>query len=377
MRPIVDTALLTEEEWLTYRDHAALDKTDPNWVPFAVGGSDTGPALNISPFGDPAKLRAKKLGLLKDKKTNQYQLLMGHLAEPISAYLFEERINDYTLSKENNVYRIPCTGNGKYEVWQDTWMYQHDDYPWALANFDRRYRRPDGSEGILELKTTNWRMAEKWKDGEYPSYYESQLRFYMAVANVQYGAFCCMSGFNPDSECFIVEIERDFEKEAELFAVLQELIDDLNSGKVPSFDDVDVEDALADLALMYPEATVDADCELSAAMFGRMFEDYVATEAKIKELKRQIDAHAQKQDMYKVKIQTALGVCANGICEVQNDDGSSTIYKASWSNRGSRSCKFGALEEKYPDAYAECVTESTSRTFKVSEVKPKTKKSKT
>ena len=373
--PIVDTKDLTEEEWLGYRDHAALDKTDPKWVPFAVGGSDTGPVRNISPYGDREKTRAKKLGMIVDKKMNQYQLLMGHLAEPISAYLFEERINDPTLSKEQNVYRIPCAGNGKYEVWQDTWMYQHADYPWALANFDRRYRRPDGSEGILELKTTNWRYADKWKDGGYPPYYESQLRFYMAVADVQYGAFCCLSGFNPDGECYIVEIERDLEMEKELFADLQEFIDELHSGKVPSIDDLDVESALADLALFYPEATL-GDFELDSRKYGAILTEYARNDAKIKDEKKVLAALEAGQDAMKVKLMDALGEHEGAFCEVPRDDGTVTVYKVSWTNRSSRSCKFGMLAEKYPDAYEECVTEGNSRTFKVGEVKPKASKKK-
>ena len=67
-------------------------------------------------------------------KANQNQLIMGHLLEPIAAYWYQQK-----------------TGNTVYD---DTYMYQHADHPWALADFDRRFtRKEDNAPGILECKS--------------------------------------------------------------------------------------------------------------------------------------------------------------------------------------------------------------------------------
>ena len=65
-------------------------------------------------------------------------------------------------------------------------MYQHADHPWALADFDRRFtRKEDNAPGILECKSCTYHKAGDWADDAYPIYYELQLRFYLAVADVE------------------------------------------------------------------------------------------------------------------------------------------------------------------------------------------------
>ena len=99
-------------------------------------------------------------------KSNQEQLMMGHLLEPIAAYWYQQK-----------------TGNTVYD---DTYMYQHADRPWALADFDRRFtRKEDNAPGILECKSCTYHKAGDWADDAYPIYYELQLRFYLAVADVE------------------------------------------------------------------------------------------------------------------------------------------------------------------------------------------------
>ena len=58
---------------------------------------------------------------------------MGHLLEPIAAHFYAQK-----------------TGN---TVTDDTNMYQHADFPYALADFDRRFvRKSDGKPGIINLQ---------------------------------------------------------------------------------------------------------------------------------------------------------------------------------------------------------------------------------
>ena len=92
-------------------------------------------------------------------------------------------------------------------VTEDTHLYQHADHPYALANFDRRFtRKSDGEPGILECKSCTYHKADEWADDAIPLHYEFQLRFYLAVADVDIGAFSAVWGNNPDNDLAIPEI---------------------------------------------------------------------------------------------------------------------------------------------------------------------------
>ena len=130
-KPIIlcDCAGMTNDRWLECRAHG------PNGdIPYTVGGSDVAAIFGLSPWTTPLELWLIKKGRMKAPvKSNEDQLEMGHLLEPIAAHWFEKK-----------------TGN---LVTDDTFLYQHADHPYALANIDRRYtRQEDGEPGILECK---------------------------------------------------------------------------------------------------------------------------------------------------------------------------------------------------------------------------------
>ena len=114
--PIVlcDTAGMTEEQWLECRMHGP--KGD---IPYTVGGSDVATIFGISPWTTPLELWMIKKGRMKPSvKANASQLEMGHLLEPIAAHFYAQK-----------------TGN---TVINDTYMYQHADFPYALVRFPGR-----------------------------------------------------------------------------------------------------------------------------------------------------------------------------------------------------------------------------------------------
>ena len=131
--PIIlcDTAGMTNERWLECRMHGP--KGD---IPYTVGGSDVATIFGVSPWTTPLELWMIKKGRMKPSvKANASQLEMGHLLEPIAAHFYAQK-----------------TGN---TVIDDTSMYQHADFSYALADFDRRFIRvSDGEPGILECSVT-------------------------------------------------------------------------------------------------------------------------------------------------------------------------------------------------------------------------------
>lgn len=186
---LCDTAGMTNERWLECRMHGPKGN-----IPYTVGGSDVATIFGVSPWVTPLELWLVKKGKIKPPaKMNPKTLEMGHLLEPIAAHFYGVK-----------------TGN---TVIEDTNMYQHADFPYALADFDRRFiRADDGEPGILECKSCSYHKAGDWADGAYPLYYELQLRYYLAVADVQLGDFSALWGNNPDNDMATPSLVRDKEK---------------------------------------------------------------------------------------------------------------------------------------------------------------------
>ena len=120
---LVETAGLSEEEWLAYRRKG-------------IGGSDVAALLGISPWRTARDLYFDKLNIVavEDNEDNWVALEMGHLLEPLVAKIFQHR-----------------TG---YKVYQIKKMFQHPQYSWMLADVDYFVELPDGSTAILEIKTS-------------------------------------------------------------------------------------------------------------------------------------------------------------------------------------------------------------------------------
>lgn len=87
--PIIlcDTAGMTNERWLECRAHGPKGT-----IPYTVGGSDVAAIFGVSPWTTPLELWMIKKGRMKAPvKSNQEQLMMGHLLEPIAAYWYQEK----------------------------------------------------------------------------------------------------------------------------------------------------------------------------------------------------------------------------------------------------------------------------------------------
>ena len=186
---LVDTSNLSSEEWLSYRRRG-------------IGGSDAAAILGISPWRTARDLYYDKLNVVKaDMDENWVALEMGHLLENLVARIFAKK-----------------TG---LRIFQRKVMFQHPLYPWMLADLDYLAELPDGSNAILEIKTTNYNARENWwYNGEeiVPVYYESQGRHYMSVMNLDRVYFCCLYGNNED-EVIIRHLDRDYAYESELIAL--------------------------------------------------------------------------------------------------------------------------------------------------------------
>ena len=93
--PIIlcDTAGMTNERWLECRAHGPKGT-----ILYTVGGSDVAAIFGVSPWTTPLELWMIKKGRMKAPvKSNQEQLMMGHLLEPIAAYWYQQKNRQYGL----------------------------------------------------------------------------------------------------------------------------------------------------------------------------------------------------------------------------------------------------------------------------------------
>lgn len=259
--PIVlgDINSLSEEEWLHWREHGPKwrDPSDPEYIPYTLGGSDSATVLCASPWRTRLQLYNDKAGIGKKiDKMNASALEAGHIYEPFVAEVCRRQLVDLPFVES-------C------EFYDDTTMYRSGQrkpdgtlkYPWALADFDR-VAIINGEPYIIELKTTSYRNVDtikKWTDGIVPYYYETQVRHYMAVANIDHAAICCAWGFKKE-ETALIFLERDMDLEKEIMDAESRFIDCVMCGIEPDVSDEN-QDLLAKYyARLYGPATDKLPC---------------------------------------------------------------------------------------------------------------------
>lgn len=340
--PIVlcDTAGMTNERWLECRMHGP--KGD---IPYTVGGSDVAAIFGVSPWTTPLELWMIKKGKMKPAvKANANQLQMGHFLEPIAAHFYAVK-----------------TGN---TVFDDTNMYQHTDHPYALADFDRRFvRATDGEPGILECKSCTYHNASHWANGAYPLYYELQLRFYLAVADVNIGAFSAVWGNNPDADMAMPDLVRDRDKEDLIFEKLDRWIWSLEHDEPPTMQGIAPKLAMDSLARIYgssnpalPTVELPRTQERILTRIVKAGEEIEEHQKEVKKLEKEIEAHS-------VRIAELMKDHEHGVLETTTDR-----FLIDFVSKTSNRADTTALKKKYPAIYSELIKTSESRKLKVSRV---------
>ncbi len=334
---LCDTAGMDNERWLECRMHGP--KGD---IEYTVGGSDVATIFGLSPWTTPLELWMIKKGKMKPPvKDNASQLEMGHLLEPIAAHFYAQK-----------------TGN---IVTDDTFMYQHADFPYALADFDRRFvRKSDGKPGILECKSCSYHKADSWANGAYPVYYELQLRYYLAVADVDIGAFAAIWGNNPENDFAMPEIVRDKAKEDMIFEKLDRWIWSLQHDVPPTMEDVSPKLALESLAKIYgpsveglPTIEFSGKYESSLRRIAQLQAELTERNQEIKKINEEVEAHS-------VRIAEIMKEHEHGVLETTRDK----ILIDFVTRRTSRPDST-ALKKNYPSIYDEVLKTSESRKIKV------------
>lgn len=331
---LVETADLSEEDWLDYRRRG-------------IGGSDVSAIFGTSPFRTARDLYYDKLNIasVEDDEGNWVAMEMGHLLEPLVAKIFERK-----------------TG---YRVYQIKKMFQHPQYPWMLADVDYFVELPDGTTAILEIKTTNYNARDNWwMNGKetVPVYYESQGRHYMAVTDLDRCFFCCLYG-NNEEEVIIREVKRDFEYEAEMVFLEQYFWENHVQRHVPppytESGALIIESARKHFGPAdknAPAVALDLDMTAKLMQYLRLLDEKKNAEVYSKEIDKDIQR-------LKALLIAEMGTSCTAICEQEGVNYTVTYTPV----RKSIIDKDNLLRLKleHPDIYEQFVTVSESRRFSV------------
>lgn len=334
---LCDCTGMDNDRWLECREHGP--KGD---IEYTVGGSDVATIFGLSPWVTPLELWLIKKGRMKAKlPPNPDQLEMGHMLEPIAAHFYAKR-----------------TGN---VVTEDNHLYQHASLPYALANIDRRYtRKEDGEPGILECKSLTYHKAGDWADDAYPLYYELQLRYYLAVLDIRYGAFSALWGNNPQNDLATPHLVRDQATEDLIFEKLDQWIWSLRHDKPPTMEDVKPKLAMESLARIYGASQKGQP----TIEFPKKFESQLRKIAVLQEENAELTGTIKKNEeaitAHSVRIAELMKTHEHGILTTTNDK-----LLVDFVTKVTRRVNSDYLKKEHPAIYAEALRSSESRKVKV------------
>jgi putative phage-type endonuclease len=334
---LCDTAGMTRAQWLDCRMHGPDGD-----IPYTIGGSDVAAVFGVSPWTTPLELWRVKKGLMQtDESANVAVKEMGNMMEPIVARCYAK-----------------ATGN---TVLEDTGLHRHAKYPWALANLDYRVEEKS-KQGVLEIKTTNYHKAGDWAEG-LPYFYELQVRYYLAVMDLDFADVACMWGFNPETDMAIRRVYRDPDIEADIFEKLGAFILSLELDDPPDMCGVKPDLALAALARIYGASKEGQPTVEFGAPQADSIRRIAALQTEIKELHDQQTAKEKEVDALSVQLAEIMKTHEHGVFEEPG-----RRFEVDFVTRVTRRADSKALKANYPDVYAAVLKASESRKIKIREV---------
>ena len=172
MKKLVNVTTLTHKEWLEWRKKG-------------IGGSDAGAICGMNKYRSPIAVYLDKTADEVVEKPMNEAMRLGHD--------FEDYVKTRWMEE-----------TGKKAV-RENYMLQHDEYPWMLADIDRRVV---GENAGLECKTCSPYAAGKWENDGIPQEYVIQCLHYMAVTGAERWYLACLI-YQRGMEYRVIERDED------------------------------------------------------------------------------------------------------------------------------------------------------------------------
>lgn len=312
-RILAKTKGLGHAEWLRIRK-------------LGIGGSDIAAIAGLSNFGNKLSVYAKKTGAIEDDEENE-AMLWGTLLEGVVADEFARR--------------------EKLKIRRVNAILQHPEHDFMLANLDRLVICQERGEGVLEIKTANQFVSEKWADDAVPMDYQCQVQWYMGITGLSYAYIAALIG----GQRYVCQpIARDEDVIAYLQQLAIEFWDMVQTRTIPAIDGSDTTTAI--LTGMFKDSRKEPTIELpeSALVFVEKYHQ-ASTEVKAAE-ERKVEAANN--------IRFLLGEHEVGACRG---------LKLSWTASTSKRLDGDALRLAHPEIHSEFLRESTTRRLNVPKIK--------
>lgn len=299
-----------------------LDMDRDKWLELrrqGIGGSDAAAVAGLNPWKSPVEVWLEKTGQITEQPDNE-KMYWGRVLEDIIAQEFSRR-----------------TG---LKVWRRNAILQHPEYPFMIANIDRRIV---GKEEGLECKTASEYVKDQWKDDNVPDMYIIQCQHYMAVTGAKAWWIAVLIGGN----CFkYTKIERDEEIIEYLIKIESDFWRLVEENTPPEPDGSEASTQL--LARLYPEAEPESRIRLPL---------------EAKDLIRQYEAAKLDEQEARTRKEEA----ANKLKAMLKDKEVGLIgdREVRWKSIISTRFDTKRFKKDHPDLYKQYVKESEYRRFEI------------
>lgn len=289
-----------------------------------IGGSDVGAILGVSKYKTAFEVYLEKTEPITEVGEQSESAYFGDIFEDVVAKEFEKR-------------------TGK-KVRRDRKHYKHKEYPFMVANIDRRVV---GENAILECKIANQFLANDWEGEEIPASYLLQVQHYLFVTEAELGYIAVLIG----GQKFIwKQVQRDEELIEMIIEAENEFWKMVEDKTPPPLDGSSAAEKY--LLEKYSNAEVGKIEEL-----GLEYKDKIKNLFELKYQKDLLDTQIKEiENQIKFELKDA-------------EIGFVPGYSVSWKNVSSNRVDSKKLRVEYPDIYKEVLKESKSRRFSIKEDK--------
>lgn len=289
-----------------------------------IGGSDVGAILGVNKYKTPFEVYIEKTEPIEEVKEQFESAYWGDQLEEIVAKEFEKRTSK--------------------KVRRDRKHYKHEDYPFMVANIDRRVV---GENAILECKTANQYLTNEWQEDEVPASYLLQVQHYLFVTGAEVGYIAVLIG----GQKFIwKEVQRDEELIQMIIEAEKTFWKMVEDKTPPALDGSSAAEKY--LKEKYKEAETDKSVEL-----GFEYKEKIKSYLEMKEQLKNFEVQVKElENQIKAEIGKAEYAYAPG-------------YRLSWKNILSNRVDSKKLKTEFPEVYEKVVKESISRKFNIKEDK--------
>ena len=289
-----------------------------------IGGSDVGAILGVNKYKTPFEVYLEKTEPITEVKEQSESAYFGDIFEDVVAKEFEKR-------------------TGK-KVRRDRKHYKHKDYPFMVANIDRRVV---GENAILECKTANQFLMKEWEGEEVPASYLVQVQHYLAVTGAEIGYIAVLIG----GQKFIwKEVQRDEELIEMIIEAEKDFWKKVQDETPPVLDGSSAAENY--LKEKYKQAESEKAVEL-----GFEYKDKIKTYLEKKEQLKVFETEVKElENQIKFEIGRAEYAHAPG-------------YTLSWKNVSISKVDSKKLKSEYPEIYEKVIKKNKTRRFLIKEEK--------